>query len=314
VPLVRTRSAHPTDVGRPLDLGAQGVLVPNVGGADHVREVVASTRYAPAGRRSIGRLSGGADEPLVLVMVETAAALEDLDAVLAVDGLDGVYVGPGDLGLALGLSAPADRPRLGEVIASVVSRAHAAGVPVGVHTYGGADAAAWAAEGTTLVTATVDVTVLTEGVRGHLATARGGAGERTGTGHVIADVIARWHSWLAGELPGGLEELLADDVVFHSPVVFTPQRGRAVTTRYLEAAAAVLPGDPGAGGFRYTREVLAGDTAVLEFETTLDGRYVDGVDIIRCDRDGRIVEFRVMVRPLQAIQAVAERMRERLTG
>jgi 4-hydroxy-2-oxoheptanedioate aldolase len=172
VPLVRTRSAHPADVGRPLDLGAHGVLVPNVGGADSVREVVASTRYAPSGRRSIGRLSGGADRPLVLVMLETAAALEDLDAVLAVDGLDGVYVGPGDLGLALGLSAEEDRTRLREVISDVVARAVAAGVPVGVHAYRGADAAAWAGEGTTLVTATVDVTVLADGVRDHLTAAR----------------------------------------------------------------------------------------------------------------------------------------------
>jgi 4-hydroxy-2-oxoheptanedioate aldolase len=174
VPLVRTRSAHAADLGRPLDLGAHGVLVPNVGDADSVREVVAATRYAPAGRRSIGRLSGGAGHPLVLVMVETAAAWEDLDAVLAVDGLDGIYVGPGDLGLALGLAAPEDRPRLREVISAVVARAVAAGVPVGVHAYSGADAAAWAGEGTTIVTAAVDVTVLTDGVRDQLAAARKG--------------------------------------------------------------------------------------------------------------------------------------------
>ena len=132
---------------------------------------------------------------------------------------------------------------------------------------------------------------------------------------VIDDVIARWHSFLAGDLPGGLDELLADDVVFYSPIVFTPQRGREITTRYLEAAAATLPGDPDGGrGFRYTKQVAAGDVAVLEFETTVDGKYVNGVDIIRCDRTGRIVEFRVLIRPLQAIQAVGERMRERLTG
>ena len=180
VPLVRTRSAHVADIGRPLDLGAQGVLVPNVRGADHVREVVASTRYAPAGHRSIGRLSGGADEPLVLVMIETAAAWEDLDAVLAVEGLDGVYVGPGDLGLALGLAAPGDRPRLREVVSAVVARAVAAGVPVGVHAYSGVDAAAWAGEGTTIVTATVDVTVLADGVREQLAAARAAGAHREG--------------------------------------------------------------------------------------------------------------------------------------
>lgn len=124
---------------------------------------------------------------------------------------------------------------------------------------------------------------------------------------MIDDVIARWHRYLAGELPGGLDELLADDVVFYSPVVFTPQRGKSITTAYLEAAARVLAGGP-AGSFGYTKQVIAGDTAVLEFETTLDGKHVNGVDIVRCDDSGRIAEFRVMIRPLQAIQAVHEHM------
>lgn len=124
---------------------------------------------------------------------------------------------------------------------------------------------------------------------------------------MIEDVIARWHRYLDHEFPGGLEELLADDVVFYSPVVYTPQRGRAVTTQYLEAASRALVGDA-AGGFRYTKQVLSGDTAVLEFETSIDGTYVNGVDIIRCDDAGRIVEFRVMMRPLRAIQAVHEQM------
>ena len=126
----------------------------------------------------------------------------------------------------------------------------------------------------------------------------------------IDGVIARWHRHLAGELPGGLDELLADDVVFHSPVVYTPQRGRAVTAQYLQAASSVLGGDD----FRYTKQVLAADTAVLEFETSVGGRYVNGVDIIRCDAAGRIVEFRVLLRPLQGIQAVHEEMGRRLAA
>ena len=124
---------------------------------------------------------------------------------------------------------------------------------------------------------------------------------------MIDDVIARWHRYLGGELPGGLDELLADDVVFYSPVVHTPQRGKAVTTQYLEAASQALSGGAGAA-FRYAKQVLAGDTAVLEFETSVDGTYVNGVDIIRCDEAGRIVEFRVMLRPLRALQAVHEQM------
>jgi ketosteroid isomerase-like protein len=130
---------------------------------------------------------------------------------------------------------------------------------------------------------------------------------------VIDDAIARWHRYLGGELPGGLDELLADDVVFYSPVVYTPQRGKPVTTQYLEAASRTLAGGAG-GAFHYTKQVLSGDTAVLEFETSVEGKYVNGVDIIRCDDAGRIVEFRVMMRPLQGIQAVHEHMGRRLAG
>ena len=124
---------------------------------------------------------------------------------------------------------------------------------------------------------------------------------------MIDDVIARWHRYLGGKLSGGLDQLLADDVDFYSPVVYTPQRGKPVTTRYLEAASRTLAG--GAGGpFQCTKQVLSGDTAVLEFETSVEGKYVNGGDIIRCDDAGRIVEFRVMMRPLQGIQAVHEQM------
>lgn len=136
---------------------------------------------------------------------------------------------------------------------------------------------------------------------------------------MIHDVIERWHEFMRGERPGGLDELLDDDVVFYSPIVYTPQRGRDVTTRYLQAAALTLAGEDTAGpattserGFAYTKQVLAGDTAVLEFETTVGGTYVNGVDIIRCNHSGRIVEFRVMIRPLQAINLVHEQMRTTL--
>lgn len=135
---------------------------------------------------------------------------------------------------------------------------------------------------------------------------------------MIEQVVEAWQAHLRGEYPGGLDRLLDDEVVFYSPIVFTPQRGKAVTALYLEAASQTFPGDHGAvspaggdpppGGFRYTKSVMAGDTAVLEFETTMDGRYVNGVDIIRCNDQGRIVEFRVMIRPLQAVELVHRRM------
>lgn len=139
------------------------------------------------------------------------------------------------------------------------------------------------------------------------------------TENPIEGVIERWHLNLRGKLPGGLDELLADDVVFYSPVVFTPQRGKEVTKLYLAAALSTLAPStapsadpPSTPTFGYTREVLAGDTAVLEFETTVAGKYVNGVDIIRCSADGKIVEFKVMIRPLQAINLIHEQMRSLL--
>ena len=130
---------------------------------------------------------------------------------------------------------------------------------------------------------------------------------------MIETTVERWHRFLTGGDPDGLEQLLADDVVFYSPIVYTPQRGKDITTLYLQAAQQTLPGEPGGeGAFRYTKQVLAGDTAVLEFETTVDGKYVNGVDIIRCDEAGQIVEFRVMIRPLQAVNIVHEQMRAML--
>ena len=129
---------------------------------------------------------------------------------------------------------------------------------------------------------------------------------------MIDRVIERWHAFMRGESPDALDDLLAEDVVFYSPVVYTPQRGKEITALYLRAAGVALPGDGGDGAFRYTKQVLAADTAVLEFETTVNGKYVNGVDIIRCDDNGKIVEFRVMIRPLQAVNAVHEQMRAQL--
>jgi hypothetical protein len=137
---------------------------------------------------------------------------------------------------------------------------------------------------------------------------------------MIEDVIAKWHANLRGQLPGGLDELLDENVVFYSPIVFTPQVGKEITKLYLQAAGQTLPGESrdassaasASSAFHYTKEVLAGDTAVLEFETTVGGKYVNGVDIIRCSEQGRIVEIRVMIRPLQAINLVHQQMADAL--
>lgn len=127
---------------------------------------------------------------------------------------------------------------------------------------------------------------------------------------MINTVVEKWHQIISGANPALLDELLAEDVVFYSPVVFTPQRGKPITTMYLLAAFATLAGQD--NGFHYTKEVLAGNFAVLEFETTMDGKSVNGVDIITCNDAGQIVEFKVMIRPLQAINAVHQKMGEAL--
>lgn len=93
-------------------------------------------------------------------------------------------------------------------------------------------------------------------------------------------------------------------------MVFTPQHGKPVTAMYLLAAFATLAGPD--SGFHYVKEVLAGNQAVLEFESTVDGKYINGVDIITCDDAGKIIEFKVMIRPLQAINAIHEKMRAAL--
>lgn len=140
--------------------------------------------------------------------------------------------------------------------------------------------------------------------------------------------VDAWHAFMTGGAGGeALDELLHDDCVFVSPVVFTPQQGKDITTMYLTAASGSLGGSAGPtdaapvtspdgedwdGRFRYVRELRDGDHAVLEFETTVDGKYVNGIDMITCDRDGKIVEFKVMIRPLQAINAVHAQMKAAL--
>lgn len=106
----------------------------------------------------------------------------------------------------------------------------------------------------------------------------------------------------------GLDELLAEDVVFFSPVVHTPQRGRSITAHYLGAALHVFANPT----FRYVREVVGSHDAVLEFQVEIDGTAVNGVDMIRWNDEGRIVEFKVMLRPLKAINLIHQKMAEAL--
>lgn len=118
------------------------------------------------------------------------------------------------------------------------------------------------------------------------------------------EYLERWHQVVrSGDLQG-LQALLAEDVVFHSPVVHAPQRGRKKTFLYLTAAFRLLGNDT----FRYVREVTQGDCTIVEFQVEVEGISVNGVDIITWNAAGQIVEFKVMIRPLQAIQLVHQKM------
>lgn len=117
-------------------------------------------------------------------------------------------------------------------------------------------------------------------------------------------VLDTWHELVQTRNPKGLRDLLADEVVFHSPVVHTPQAGKAVTTQYLAAAFQVFFN----ASFRYVREVVGPRDAVLEFQVEIDGITVNGVDMIRWNDEGRIVDFKVMIRPLKAINLIHQKM------
>ena len=121
--------------------------------------------------------------------------------------------------------------------------------------------------------------------------------------------IAAWHAYAKSPDPSALHALLDPDVTFDSPVVHTTQQGRAITAAYLTAAVSVL----GTADFRYVAEWRSDTGAVLEFETIVDGISINGVDIIRMTDDGqRIAAFKVMIRPLKAVNLVHQKMGEML--
>ena len=116
--------------------------------------------------------------------------------------------------------------------------------------------------------------------------------------------VEQWHAIVVSRESRALAALLAEEVVFHSPVVHSAQVGKAVTLQDLGAALRVFFND----SFRYVREVTSGNDAVLEFVVEIDGITVNGVDMISWDEQGRIIAFKVMIRPLKAIQLIHEKM------
>ena len=118
------------------------------------------------------------------------------------------------------------------------------------------------------------------------------------------EALDRWHEVVRTRNPAMLNQILAEDAVFHSPLVFRPQQGRDLVALYLTGAMHVIA----TPDFRYVREVVDGRDAVLEFETVVDGVQVNGVDMITWNDQGLITDFKVMLRPLKAITTVHQKM------
>ncbi len=125
----------------------------------------------------------------------------------------------------------------------------------------------------------------------------------------MVGVLERWHAYVTQNDINILDDLLSDDVVFHSPVVWTPQRGKQITKMYLSAALKVL----GNKDFTYSKEIIGDQQIMLEFTTIVDGVTINGVDIITYNSNNKITEFKVMVRPLQGMQKIHQKMMEMLT-
>ena len=116
------------------------------------------------------------------------------------------------------------------------------------------------------------------------------------------------HRLIEEKNAAGLDDILAEDAVFHSPVVHTPQEGKQLTKLYLSAAIMVL----GGSNFTYVREVIGDSDAVLEFTAEVNGVHINGVDMVHWNADGKIDDFKVMIRPLKAVNLLHGLMRQML--
>jgi 4-hydroxy-2-oxoheptanedioate aldolase len=172
-PVGRVRHAHPADIGRALDLGCVGVIVPNVESAEQARAVVGACRYPPDGYRSAGGVLTGHERPLCLIMVESRHAIDELPGTLAVPGVDGIYVGPRDLSLSLGGQLAPNDPVLRPALEQIWAACTAAGLPVGVHATDGATGRLYREHGCRIVTVCSDLVAINRNVRNELAAACG---------------------------------------------------------------------------------------------------------------------------------------------
>jgi len=172
-PVGRVRYAHPADIGRALDLGCAGVIVPNVESAAQASAVVGACHYPPAGYRSGGGALASPGEPFCVIMVESREAMAELAATLAVDGVDGIYVGPRDLSYSLGCALDPDDGVLRPALERIWAACAAAGKPVGVHSADGATARLYRENGCRLINVASDVLAIARTTASELAAARG---------------------------------------------------------------------------------------------------------------------------------------------
>ena len=186
VAFVRTAGNEPAELMRVLDLGIRGVICPMVSSREEAEAFVGACRYPPAGIRSYGPMRGARgnvpddvaaanDDVILLAMIETAEALADVERIAATPGLDGLFVGPTDLGLSLGLARPGDLtdPELLEHVGTIEQAATAAGLIAGIHAPDPPRAAEMAARGSRFISCAVDADLLRGGAEAALRTARG---------------------------------------------------------------------------------------------------------------------------------------------
>ena len=133
--------------------------------------------------------------------------------------------------------------------------------------------------------------------------------------------VKKWYEVMKSNDMDKLDELLAEDVVFYSPVVYTPQKGKDITKMYLMAAGGVFgertnkevsDSNKNQSNFRYIKEIIGEKSALLEFESEMEGIYVNGVDVISWNEEEKIIEFKVIVRPLQAVNMLHQKMKTML--
>lgn len=171
--LGRVRHAHPADIGRALDLGCAGVIVPNVDSAEQAAAVAGACRYPPEGYRSAGGVLASPELPLCIIMVESRRALDELPETLKLPGVDGIYVGPRDLSLALGCELDPHDPVLRAAFERIWAACAAAGKPVGVHATDGPTARLYRENGCALITVANDNRAIALAAAAELAAARG---------------------------------------------------------------------------------------------------------------------------------------------